>query len=109
MPAIRHADCAAHAKSALCEVQPDTHFATNAIVGVPLNERRIDATLHDEIFYQAADGILWKSSDDCRAQAEAFAHPTGDIVFASAFPGIELARRPDAALAGIEAKHHLSK
>ena len=43
------------------------------------------------------------------AQAEAAAQAAGDVVFAAAFPGGELAGGADAALAGIEAEHDFAE
>ena len=59
--------------------------------------------------------IRWPTSLSAKAvttavlQAEAFAQAAGDVVFAAAFPGLELAGGADAAFAGIEAEHDFAE
>ena len=43
------------------------------------------------------------------SQAEAALEAAGDVVFAAAFPDLERARGVHAALAGVEAQHHLAE
>jgi hypothetical protein len=56
-----------------------------------------------------ADLVVNERSDDGGFQAEAFAETAGGIVFAAAFPDLEVPGGADAALAGIEAKHDFAE
>jgi hypothetical protein len=56
-----------------------------------------------------ADLVVDEGGDDGGFQAEAFAEAAGGVVFAAAFPDLEVPRGADAALAGIEAKHDFAE
>jgi hypothetical protein len=57
--------------------------------------------LIDKILDQSAHGIVGKCSDDRAAQPEAAPQPARDVVFATAFPNSEVARRGDPRVARI--------
>ena len=99
----------AHAEAALSEVEAVAHGAAHAVVRNPADERGIDAALKDEVFHQAADGVVGKRGGDGGAQAEAAAQAAGHVVFAAALPHLEVARGMNAAFAGIEAKHDFAQ
>jgi hypothetical protein len=56
--AIRTAHRAAHAESALREIQSVAHRPADAVVIHPANEFLIDAALVDQVLQQPADGAL---------------------------------------------------
>ncbi len=102
--------CSADAEAALGEVEAVSDVLAEAIeVGAPLDEVGIDAALHDEVFDEVADFVFGEGGDDGGFEAEAFAEATGDVVFAAAFPGAELAGGADAAFTGIEAEHDFAE
>ena len=107
--AVGDADRAAHAEAALGEVEAVADGAPDAVVGHPADERGVDAALQDEVLDQAADLVVGQRGDDRGAQAEAAAQAAGDVVLAAALPDVERARGADAALAGVEAQHHLAE
>ena len=51
------------------------------------------------------DVVVGKSGADGGPEAETTAQAAGDVVFAAAFPDLELAGAADAAFAGVEAEH----
>ena len=69
----------------------------------------IDAALEDEVFDEAADGVVGERGGDGGAQAEAAAQSAGHVVFAAALPDLELACGVDAGVAGIEAEHDFAE
>ena len=69
----------------------------------------IDAALQDEVFDEAADGVVGERGGDGGAQAEAAAQAARHVVFAAALPHLKLARGVDAAFAGIEAEHDFAE
>ena len=107
--AVGAAGGGAHAEAALSKVEAVAHGAADAVVRNPADERRIDAALENEVFNEAADGIVGERGGDGGAQAEAAAQAAGDVVFAAALPHLKLARGVDAAFAGIEAKHDFAE
>ena len=66
---------------------------------------RLDAALQDEVLQQPADVVVRERGADGGSQAEAAPQAARDIVFAAAFPDLELARRADAPLAGVQPQH----
>ena len=107
--AVGAAGRGAHAEAALSKVEAVANGAADAVIRNPADERSIDAALQDEVFNQAADGVVGERGGDGGAQAEAAAQAAGDVVFAAALPHLKLARGVDAAFAGIEAKHHFAQ
>ena len=107
--AIGAAGGGAHAESALGEVEAVAHGAADAVVRNPVEQGGIDAALQDEVFNEAADGVVGERGGDGGAQAEAAAQAAGHVVFAAALPHLELARGVDAAFAGIEAEHDFAE
>src|ERR1035438_8179134 len=99
---VRAAHCGAHAKTALGKVQPVAHRSSNAIVGHPANERCINSSLKNQVLEQLSNRIPCKSSHNGGSHAEASSKSTSHVVFSTAFPGSEVARRMDALLARIE-------
>ena len=103
--AIARAFGTAQTESTLSEVQTIANIATNAIEFFPLHKTRIDTSLEDKIFDQTTDIIFGKCCNNRCTFAKATTHATSNIVFATAFPGLELAGRADAAITGIETQH----
>src|ERR1019366_5236295 len=93
---IGDADGAADAETFLGEVQSVANRAAHAIVGNPLHERHINAALQDQVFEQSPHVIVGKRADEAGAQPEATAQTARDVVFAAAFPDLELASRANA-------------
>ena len=107
--AVRAAGGGAEAEAALGEVEAVADGAAHAVVGNPFEQGCVDAALEDEVFNQAADGVIGESGSDGGAQAEAAAQSAGYVVFAAALPDLELARGVDAGFAGIEAQHDFAQ
>ena len=107
--AVGTAGGGADAEAALSEVKSVADGASDAVVGNPLDEGGIDAALEDEVFNEAANGIVGQSSGDGGAEREAAAQASGHVVFAAAFPDLEVASGVDAAFAGIEAEHDFAE
>ena len=107
--AIGTSDRGAHAEAALGEVEPVAHGAAYAVEGNPLEQRSVDAALQDQVFDEAAHGVLGKHGGDRGAQAEAAAQPARHVVLAASLPHGELARGVDAAFAGIETQHDFAQ
>ena len=107
--AVGAAGGGAQAEAALGEVEAVAHGAANAVVRDPSEQGGVDAALQDEVFDEAADGVVGEGGGDGGAQAEAAAEAAGDVVFAAALPDLEVARGVDAAFAGIEAKHDFAE
>jgi len=68
-----------------------------------------DASLQHQIFQEAADCIVRKSSDDGCAHTKAAPQTAGDVVLAAALPGAKLARGGDPAISWIETQHDLAE
>src|SRR6185295_5624779 len=109
MAAVRAAQGGADAEALFGEVEADAGVAAQAVEIAPDDMRGIDAALADEILHQPAQIVLRQSGDDTGTLAPAFAHSAGDIVFAAAFPHLELAGGAHAAEAGIETQHHFAE
>jgi hypothetical protein len=103
------ADGTADAEAAFGEVEAVADRAADAVVFAPLDELRVDAALHDEVLDEVADLVVNERGDDGGFQAEAFAETAGGVVFAAAFPDLEIPGGADAALAGIETKHDFAE
>src|SRR6185312_6260957 len=89
--AVRAAQRGADAEALFGEVEADTGVAAQAVEIAPDDVRGINAALADEILHQPAEIVPGQCGDDAGALAPAFAHGAGDIVFAAAFPHLELA------------------
>ena len=107
--AVRAAQGRAHAVAALGEVEAVAHRAADAVVLGPAEVRLVHATLVDEVLHEAAHRVVDQRGHHRRVQAEAALEAAGDVVFAAALPHLERARGVDAALAGVEAEHHLAE
>ena len=103
---IGHAFRTTNAKPAFSEIQSVTHRASDAVIIAPLNVVHIHATLHDEILYQTPHFIVCKCCDHTGLETKTSAQAARHIVFAAAFPYIELASRAYPTVAGIEAQHN---
>ena len=107
--AVRDADSATDAEATLGEVEAVTDRAADAVVLAPLDEVGVHSALHHEVFEQAADFVVDERRAHRGAQVEALAEPAGDVVFAAAFPDLELARGAHAAFARVEAEHDFTE
>ena len=108
-PPVRARPRAAAAVAALDEVQAVADRAADAVVGHPLDVRRVDAALEHEVLDEAPDGIVRERGDGGRLQPKAPAEAAHDVVFAAALPGLEFACRVDASVARIEAEHDFTE
>ena len=97
MAAVAAAGGGAHAEAALGEVEAVADGAAHAVVGDPAKQGSIDAALEDEVFNEAAHGVVGECCGDGGAQAEAATKAAGDVVFAAALPDLEMARGVNAA------------
>jgi uncharacterized membrane protein YgdD (TMEM256/DUF423 family) len=107
--AVWDADSTADAESSFGEVKAVAHGASDAVVRDPFDEAGVDAALEDEVFDQAANGVIRKGGGDGGAEAEAAAEAAGDVVLSAAFPSGELSGDADAALARVKAEHDFSE
>src|ERR1035437_4722050 len=71
--------------------------------------RAVDPARHQEILDEVSDGVVHERGNDRRSQAEATTQASGDVVLAAALVCPERASAADAALAGVEPKHHLAE
>ncbi len=99
----------ANAEAAFCEVDGIAHAFAHAIIGHPFDVGGVQAALKDEVFNQAADLVVGKGGQDTGGVAEAAAESAGDVVFAAAFPGGEVAGCADAAFTGVETEKDFTK
>ena len=109
VPAVGNPEGSSHAEAALGEVESVSDVAAAAVGGNPANLRRVDASLQDEVLEQPADVVVDERGDDRCALAEAPAQPARDVVFAAAFPHLELARSTDPSHSRVEAEHDLAE
>ena len=68
--AVGAAGSGAQAEAALGEVEAVAHCAADAVVRDPADERGIDAALENEVFDEAADGVVGERGGDGGAQAK---------------------------------------
>ena len=109
MPAVRTTQRRANAEAALGEIQSVAHGAADSVIGRPADIFLADAALQHEVFDEAADGIVRERGDDRGVHSKAALESAGDVVFAAAFPGAEVARGGNALVAGIEAQHDFAQ
>ena len=107
--AVRVADRAADAEAALGEVESVSNRAADAVVVAPLDEVGGHAALHDEILDQMADLVVHERGDHGGLVAEAFPQAARGVVFAAAFPDLEVAGGADPAFTGIETEHDFAQ
>ena len=103
--AIRHTFGAPNTKAALGKIKAIAHRATDTIIIAPLDVIHIHAALHDKILHQPTDLIIGESGDNARLQTETTPKTTRHVIFAAAFPHIEIPSRAHTAIAGIKAQH----
>jgi hypothetical protein len=109
MAAIRNPQSAAYAEAALGEVEAVTDRAANAVVRNPPDELAIDTPLKDKILHQTADVVVCERGAYGGLEAETAPEAASDVVFAAAFPHLELTSGTDAAFTGIEAEHDFAE
>ena len=107
--AIGHPDGAAHAETALGEVEPIAHRPADTVGRNPADEARVDASLEHEVLEQPADLVVGERRHDTGAEAETSPEPPGDVVLATAFPRLEPAGGTNPPLGRIEAEHDLAE
>ena len=95
----------AHSEATLGEVEAVACSNPEAVEVGPLNELRIDSALKNEIFEEASDFVVDEGGENSCSLAEAATKSAGDVVFAAAFPGLELTGSADASVTGIETEH----
>lgn len=91
------------------KLRPLRTVRADAVVLAPLDEVGGDAALHDEVLDEVSDFVVDERGDDGGFVAEAFAEAAGGVVFAAAFPSLELAGGADAAFARVEAEHDFAE
>ena len=106
---VGHAHSTAHPEPSLCEIESIANRPSDAVVGSPHQKVCVHASLHDKVFDEMADLVIDKGRHHSRLEAKALPEATGNVVFAPSFPHLKMSGRADAALAGIEAKHHLAE
>src|SRR5205807_9960610 len=82
---------------------------SDAIVSNPANMRLIDTALIDQILHQPADRIISQRSYDRGVHYKATLQSSRYVVFTTAFPDLEGARRSYATITRIEPQHHLAQ
>src|ERR1041384_8264386 len=80
---IRTTDSAAHAKSALSEIQSIPHGSSDAVVRDPANMRLIDAALVNQILHQSAHRIIRERSHHRGIHPKTSLQAARDVVFAA--------------------------
>ena len=95
--------------AAFREIESVTGSPAYAVVRDPLDEPRIDAALHDEVLHQMADFIVDKRGDHRSIQPETFSQSARHVIFAAAFPDLELTCGTNPAAPGIQAQHDFSQ
>src|SRR5215468_3766122 len=106
MPTIRTTQRRANAEAAFREIQSIADFSAHAVVVHPANQRRINASLINQVLNESADRVFCKRRDDRRVEPKAAFQPARHVVFAAALTHGELPRRPNPIFAGIEPQHH---
>ena len=108
MPAVGGAFCGAHTEAAFGKVESVSRGHSKSVEVCPLNKLGIDATLENEVFEEASDFVIDKPGEDGGALAEAATESTGNVVFPTAFPGLELTGGANAAVTGIKTEHNFA-
>ena len=108
-PAVGARTRAAATEAALHEIEAVPDRAANAIIGNPLDVARVDTALKHEVLDEAPNGIVGKSGHRRRLEPEAATKSADDVVFAAAFPDLEIARSVDSTVARVEAEHYLAE
>src|SRR5215831_6063081 len=101
--------CAAHSEAPLGEVQPVADGAADAVIGHELHQRSVHPSLQDEVLDEPADVVVGQCGDNGGPQAEAAPQPAGDVVFPASLPCGNRPGIADAALAWVQAEHHLAQ
>ena len=99
----------AQSESTLGEVEAIANCAANAVERDPAQKGGVDAALEDEVFDEAADGIVGKRGGDGCSEAKAASKAASDVIFATAFPDGKPAGGVDAAFAWVETEHDLAE
>jgi hypothetical protein len=109
VPTVGTAKSGANAKTALGEIQPVTHPATDPIIRFPANVVLADAALQHQVFDEATDWIVRQRSDDRGVHSKTALQAASHVVFAAAFPSAKMARGGNALIARIQAQHYFSQ
>src|SRR2546425_1700864 len=109
VPAVRTPNWGTKPETALREIQPIAHRASNSIKGNPADVRLVDATLINEVLNQASNRIVRERGDQGRIHAEASTQSACDVILASALPNPKCSRGRDAAVARIQPQHHFAE
>jgi hypothetical protein len=96
---VRTADGSANAEAALGEVESVANLSSYAVIRDPSEQGSVNAALQDEVFDEAADGVVGQRGRNGGAQAKAAAQAASYVVFAAALPDLEVARGVDAVFA----------
>ena len=91
------------------KLRPLRDGAAHAVVLDPREVRLVHAALVDEVLDEPAHRVVDEGRHHRGVEAEAALEAAGHVVLAAAFPDLEGARGVDAALAGVEAQHHLAQ
>src|SRR6266581_7964894 len=83
VPAVGASNRRAQSETALGEIQPIAHRASNSVVGNPLDAGLIHATLINEVLNQASNRIVRECCDESRVHSEASTQAARDVVFAA--------------------------
>ena len=105
---VRAADRASDAETTLGEIQAVAADAADTVRLLPIDERRINSALADEVLEKSADFVLRERGDDGGLEAKALTETADDIVLSAALPGSEGTCRADTAFAGIKPQHDFS-
>src|ERR1700754_4936498 len=108
MATIRTTQCRTNAEATFRKVQSISNRAPNAIVRNPPDERLIHSALEDQVLDQASDRIIGKGGYNGCVQTKTALQSPSDVVLTASFVHVELARRPDPAVSGIETQHHFA-
>ena len=100
---------AADTEAAFGEVDGVADAFAHAVVGDPVDVGGVDAALEDEVFDEAADFVVGEGGQNAGGMAEATAEAAGDVVFAAAFPGGEVAGGANAAFTGVETEEDFTE
>ena len=79
--AVRAADRAADTKASLCKIEAVAADPAHSVGLHPVNERRIDAALEDEVLHELAHLVVRKGSEDRCPHPETSAESADHIIF----------------------------
>src|ERR1022692_2872863 len=109
VPGVGAAECSAHAEAALGEVERVPDRPPDTVVLPPAEVRLLHAALIDQVLDKATDWVVGQRGDEPGSQAEAPLQPARHVVLPAAFRNGEGPCRRNAAVAGVQAEHHLAQ